>query len=143
MTIKAARVGARFGTRYSKMRSSGTLRRLAPEAEFSEAWMAPGRVADICKRFGINKADAELVRVMYGLPPRTAISDNDNAPTPEDEKASLQSLDLAPSVKAAAEEVKAAHMEMRRNESESATYCRSAFLDKKQDYPVRTYSFER
>lgn len=135
----AAKVGARLGPSFSKLKTSGTLRKLAPEKEFVAAWLGSGTVAKICARFGITKADAELVRVMYGLPTRTALSDNDKAPTPEEDAASLESLDLAPMIRAVAEEVKAEHIKMRRNETEQATLCRMQHLDRQRDFPVRKF----
>lgn len=142
MSVKAAKVGARLGPSFSKMKTSGTLRKLAPEKEFTAAWWGPGTVAQICERFSITRADVELVRVMYGLPTRTALSDNDKAPTPEEDAASMESLDLAPMIRAVAEEVKAAHIEMRRNETETATSCRRHYLDQRRDFSVRTFSFK-
>lgn len=72
------------------------------------------------ERYGIETIRAARIRRRLGVM-RYDACDPAEAPTPEDEEASLAGLALSPWVESRAALIRAAHLEQRRQESDEAT----------------------
>jgi len=82
-----------------------------------QLWAAGVPTADIAERFGVAMSTVTKWAQRYKLPRRTLHPANEpEAPTPEDDAASLDGLALSPWVEERAREVRERHYESRRRE---------------------------
>lgn len=96
------------------------VRRIA-ESNFVELWNSGWTRRELAEHFGVHyRTINQVVEYMSLLPVLPA----DLAPTPDEDRASRESLRLAPLVAEKAKTYWEKHLEARRNESESATLTR-------------------
>jgi hypothetical protein len=96
------------------------VRRIA-ESNFLELWNSGWTRRELAEHFGVHyRTIKQVVEYMSLLPVLPA----DLAPTPDEDRASRESLRLAPMVAEKARAYWEKHLEARRNESESATQTR-------------------
>jgi hypothetical protein len=76
-------------------------RRLANTPRFREAATTMG-IKSLARQYGVGREAIRDMLQLIGVEPVTLTAPNDDAPTPEEEAASLASLDLAPLVAARA-----------------------------------------
>jgi len=82
-----------------------------------QLWTAGVPTAEIAKRFNVSYSTVTKWAQRYKLPRRTLHSaDEPEAPTPEDDAASLDGLALSPWVEERAREVRQKHYDSRRRE---------------------------
>ena len=91
------------------------------ESNFLELWNSGWTRRELAEHFGVHyRTINEVVEYMSLLPVLPA----DLAPTPDEDRASRESLRLAPMVAEKAQTYWERHLEARRNESESASQTR-------------------
>lgn len=84
-----------------------------------ELWAQGVSAAEIASRFGVKRGTISKWAKRYGLPPRAALATPEyEAPSPEDDAASLDGLALSPWVESRARECREAHYAQRRGEGE-------------------------
>jgi len=93
------------------------VRRIA-DANFVELWNSGWTRRELAEHFGVHYRTINQVVEYMGLLP---VLPADLAPTPDEERASRESLRLAPLVAEKARTYWEKHLEARRSESESAT----------------------
>lgn len=97
------------------------IRRISDDDKFSEMFHGGASRLEIAKHFGVNVRVINSCVEFLGWRPPT---ENDKAPTPDEDRISRESLALAPSVAARAKKFWEQHLSERRNESEAATFKR-------------------
>jgi len=104
---------ARFGW----PRRKPGLRRDIDVALLRQLWAANMTLRQIGNRFGVSEKSIRAWGKRFGLPPRFEFSEE--APTPEEEAASLAGLALSPMVAELARPIREQHCEQRRSETEA------------------------
>lgn len=97
------------------------IRRIASTDKFAEMYHGGKTRTEIAKYFGVSVRLVNNCCEYMGWRPPGA---NDLAPTPEEDKASRDSLDLAPMIAEKARKYYEEHLERRRLESEGASNMR-------------------
>jgi len=97
------------------------VKRISESERFRQLHAAGWSMPKLARHYGVSKGTISLCVEFAGL---RGGNKNDDAPTPEEEEASRNSLELAPMVRAKAMKVWQEHLEDRQNESENATACR-------------------
>ena len=88
-----------------------------------QLWAEGVTTAEIAERFGVAMSTVTKWAQRYKLPRRTRHpADEPEAPTPEDDAASLDGLALSPWVEERAREVREKHFESRRREEPCNTH---------------------
>ena len=110
---------------------------IAESDRFKQLHAAGWSMPKLARHYGVSRGTISLCVEFAGL---RASNKNDDAPTPEEEEASRNSLGLAPMVAAAAAEYWRKHLEDRRNESEAATSSRvCSWHNSQEERTVKVY----
>lgn len=116
---------------------SQQVKRIAESERFKQLHAAGWSMPKLARYYGVSKGTISNCIEMAGL---RGLNRNDDAPTPEEEEASRNSLELAPMVRAVTEQMWREHLEQRRNESEAATSSRvCSWHNSQEDRRVTVY----
>ena len=116
---------------------SSQVQRIAESERFKQLHAAGWSQLKLARYYGVSSGTIGLCVEFAGL---RLPNKNDDAPTPEEEEASRNSLELAPMVKAITEQIWRQHLEGRRSESEAATSSRvCSWHNSQEERTVKVY----